>query len=93
MILITDEYHVDMILSLSFVVIGFVPFLGVCLLAIPLARGIHQIFLVLRFITLPLWLIMINHFEFFLGGGILHLFTRSIGFYVYSRHLPGWLPL
>jgi hypothetical protein len=80
MILISDEYHVGAVLGLSFVVIGFVPFLGVHLFVFPFTRNIRWVFLVFHLISLPLWLIVVNHIEVFLGGGLLHLSLRSVSF-------------
>jgi hypothetical protein len=79
MILVGDKYYVDTILGLSLIVVGFVPFLGVRLFIFPFTRDIRWIFLVFHVISLPLWLIVVNHIEVFLGGGLLHLSIRGVG--------------
>jgi hypothetical protein len=82
-ILIPNEYHIGAILCLSLIVIFIIPFLDVGFLSIPFSGNIHQIFLVFGLITLPLWLLPINHIEILLRGGSLDLLTRSLGFYAY----------
>jgi hypothetical protein len=77
-ILVFDEYYTGAILCLSLSVIIFVPFLDVGSLFIPFPGNIRRIFLVFGLITLPLWLIPINHIEIFLRGGLLDLLVRSL---------------
>jgi hypothetical protein len=71
------------ILCLSLVVIIVIPFLDISFIPIPFTGNIHWIFLIFRLITLPLWLILINHVEILLRSGTLDLFIRSLGFYTY----------
>jgi hypothetical protein len=85
--LITDKYHVDAILCSSFIVICVIPFLDISFLTILFMRNLHWIFLIFRLVTLPLWLLLINHVEILLRGGILNLLVRYLSFYMYSSSL------
>jgi hypothetical protein len=71
------------ILCLNLIIIFIVPFLDISFLSIPFLGNFHWIFLIFRLITLPLWLIPINHIEILLRGGSLDLPTRSLSFYTY----------